>query len=293
VARGRRSTSRRGLWAAAAALLVAAAAFGTWRLLAARGTAQPASVTADSVVAAPPESQVVASASGANPGSASATTPPSGGLPAVTTPEALIRRYGAAFDSARNELDTAVFHSRLTNLFVPGRLSSADSLKDARAAVALVGGHLARYRSRAERAEQEGRDSSGLLAKSWTPFQVATWNAKPSRLERDDAGHQADSLLRAFDGVLAVLAQRVGTYQVSPESIVFDESAAQKQYAAARELASSRLTALLNAAGPNTPASLAILLRAIGTNRPPVGVEKALPAAPALPGSRADSTSNH
>lgn len=248
--------SRRTIGMAAAGLFVATGIIGAFlsRKAPVPGSDGGDMVVASTSLAATPASSFEAEATSSNPGytiipggapaAAAAEKKDSVAKPVIPAAPSLAASRAALSISessltdvsgeAQAELESRLRASGLANVFAPTRLDH----------------------------EQIG---SSRLAAAGAANLVRGYRAKASRKESAEGRRAADALLADIEGLLGVLADNEGAYELSPAGISFSDPAVGEQYRIVRRRLAGRLSS-----GDSGSAVAASLLRLIGATRPPV-----------------------
>jgi hypothetical protein len=184
----------------------------------------------------------------------------------AVTPAVLTRRYAAAYDAARAELDRNLSMFGFSNVFAAARLNAGDGVPATRTAIGAAENYVRSYHKRTGGIEQAFQDSLDYYAKryNWSAEQMHAWQTG-SQVEGADVQVVAGSLLKTTDAVFDLLTAEAGQYKVSGNTIAFADPQAARQYGQLRQQVNQLLAS--RTAGSNT--SVGRLVRAIGSTRLP------------------------
>lgn len=185
------------------------------------------------------------------------------------TPERLLQRYEAAYDSAAAQLDAGFRVARLEQLFAPARLTPSGGVRETRMGLAGAANVVRGYRKGEAAIEQAYQDSFAVFSRQlkWSPAQGHIWTARTPRRERPELAALTGSLLSEIDSVLEVLDAQAGAYRTTGDRITFENAGAARVYGALRRRIEGQLSSPAATKG-GVGASRA-LLEAIGTSRLP------------------------
>ncbi len=185
-------------------------------------------------------------------------------------PSVLAGRYAAAHDAAWNDLVAKLRVAGFDQLFAPSRVAST-SAANSKASVAAARAHIAAWRSRVAIIEKAYRDSSAVLGQSgaWNASEQKDWESRPKRGESGESAQQANAVLNAADRIFGILAANARSYEITNGTLKFTDSGAQRDYWEARR---ALVAALGDAGSADGRVPLALVLKAVGSTRPPEGV---------------------
>jgi hypothetical protein len=187
------------------------------------------------------------------------------------TVRGLLRRYAAAYDSARARLASGMRVARLDQLLAASRLGPGGEVTETRLGLAGAANFIRVYRQQEARIEKTYTDSFTVLSRSraWSPREARDWYARTPVKESGPLVALTSSLLTSIDSLLGVLDAQAGAYRISHNSIAFEDAAAAREYSALRQQISSTVDAAIAAGGAESQGPLSYLLQAIGTSRLP------------------------
>jgi hypothetical protein len=190
---------------------------------------------------------------------------------AVHSVEALLSRYEAASDEARERLESGIRVARLNRLFAPARLTPGGGVTDTRLGLAGAANFIRVYRQQQRLIDAAYQDSVALLAKRhrWTPADVKQWSARPPRKEAPTLELLSSSLMSGIDSLLGVLDEQAGAYKVRGTAIAFENPAATQAYGALRRRIKEQVDAAVAAGAATSFGPTGLLLQAIGTSTLP------------------------
>jgi hypothetical protein len=159
--------------------------------------------------------------------------------------------YANSYAAARDEFEAGFRTAGVTSLFAPSHLGTESGIHTARLGVAAASTLVRQYHRKEEAIEQNHRDSI---------------RGASQRMPADVA-RSAVEVLQAADSLLGVLEEQLGRYQVRQGVIHFQDAEAADAYLMAR----GRLVQLLEESrGADVP-TLARVVNAVGSPRPPEG----------------------
>ena len=103
----------------------------------------------------------------------------------------------------------------------------------------------------------------------WSPSEIREWYAKPSRAESRELVALTSSLQSSIDSLFDVLDAQAGAYEVSDDTIRFEDASAARSYTALRQRVMAVVAAAGRAGGADAPGPMRYLLQSIGTSRLP------------------------
>jgi hypothetical protein len=187
------------------------------------------------------------------------------------TVRGLLRRYAAAYDSARARLASGMRVARLDQLFAASRLGPGGEVTETRLGLAGAANFIRVYRQQEAHIEKTYQDSFTVLSRSrgWSPREARDWYARTPAKESGALVALTTSLLSNVDSLLGVLDAQAGAYRISQNSIAFEDATAAREYSALRQQISATVESAIAAGGTDSQGPLSYLLQAIGTSRLP------------------------
>lgn len=185
--------------------------------------------------------------------------------------EALISRYEAAHDSARDRLQAGLRVGRLNHLFASSRLTPGGGVTDTRMSLAGVANAMRVYRQQQAAIERAYQDTVTSLAKrqSWSPRKVRYWYSRTEQKEAPTLVALSSALLSSIDSLFGVLDQEAGAYKLRGTAIAFENPSAGQAYGDLRRRIQEQIDAAVTAGGATAPGPTGMLLQAIGTTTLP------------------------
>ena len=185
------------------------------------------------------------------------------------SPSALASRYLARQDAAWNDLVARLRLAGFDNLFAASRVTPAGS-GTARTAVAAARTQIAQWRTRSTALERAYRDTASSLASSgnWDAAEQREYDTRAARAESGESAQQTNAILGAADRLFGILAANRTAYEVTADGLRFTDSGTQRDYWETRRA----LLAAIDAAGTESQTPLALVKKAIGSTRPPEGI---------------------
>jgi hypothetical protein len=187
------------------------------------------------------------------------------------TVRGLLRRYTAAYDSARARLESGIRVARLDQLLAASRLGPGGEVTETRLGLAGAANFIRVYRQQEAAIEKIYQDSFAVLSKShaWSPREARDWYGRTPAKESGALVALTTSLLTSVDSLLGVLDAQAGAYRISKNTIAFEDGTAAREYSALRQQITATVDSAVAAGGANSPGPLGYLLQAIGTSRLP------------------------
>jgi len=187
------------------------------------------------------------------------------------TVRGLLRRYAAAYDSARTRLQTGMRVARLDQLLAASRLGPGGEVTETRLGLAGAANFIRVYRQQEAAIEKSYQDSFAALSKShaWSPREARDWYGRTPVKESSALVALTTSLLTSVDSLLGVLDAQAGAYRISKNAIAFEDGSAAQEYSALRQQITATVDSAKAAGGAESPGPLGYLLEAIGTSRLP------------------------
>jgi hypothetical protein len=187
------------------------------------------------------------------------------------TVRGLLRRYAAAYDSARTRLASGIRVARLDQLLAASRLGPGGEITETRFGLAGAANFIRVYRQQEAAIEKSYQDSFAALSKShaWSPRETRDWYGRTPPKESSALVALTTSLLTSVDSLFGVLDAQAGAYRVSKNAIVFEDGTAAREYSALRQQITATVDSARAAGGAESPGPLGYLLQAIGTSRLP------------------------
>jgi hypothetical protein len=199
-----------------------------------------------------------------------ASSPGAGSRRGVVDGTTLARGYAQAYQAARQELNARMDESGLVRLFGQTQLSSADGLAGARRALDVAEGAIRQYRTREAGIERAYQDSAKALERSGaSQAEVRGWMTRPNLRETQEAASESALFLKQVDGVLALLQAQRGHYQITGETIRFDDPAARASYGELRGWITRRTEYWADQSPSAVPPTVKPILDGIGLTRLP------------------------
>jgi hypothetical protein len=188
--------------------------------------------------------------------------------------EALVQRWSAAHDVARERLESGVRVARLSQLFSAGRLNPGGGVTETRMSLAGVANFVRVYRQQQTVIDREYQDSFTVAAKTqgWTPAAVRVWYARGALKETPAMAALTSSLLEGIDSLFGVLDAQAGTYTLTKNTIKFEDAGAAREFGALRTRIMAAVDSAKAAGGWELPGPMTYLLQAIGTTRLPLAI---------------------
>jgi hypothetical protein len=188
------------------------------------------------------------------------------------TPIELRRSYAAAYANARSAVDSDLALGGVSRLFSNARLTSRDSLRAGRRLVTSARNIVRVYHSDEVQIERAYRDTVNFQVSrmGWSKSQQADWKARATLKESYEGSELTDSLLTYTDDLYTLLLGHWGEYEISGNSISFDDPAVADEYQALATWLQSHITQLDSESdnSSSSPTSRRIA-RALGGTRPP------------------------
>jgi hypothetical protein len=186
--------------------------------------------------------------------------------------DALVQRWTAAHDAARERLESGIRVARLGQLFSAGRLNPGGGVTETRMSLAGVQNFVRVYRQQQAVIDREYQDSFTVAAKTqgWTPTAVRVWYARSALKEAPAMAALTSSLLEGIDSLFGVLDAQAGTYTLTKNTIKFEDAGAAREFAALRARISATVDSAKAAGGWEQPGPMTYLLQAIGATRLPL-----------------------
>lgn len=183
----------------------------------------------------------------------------------------MLARWGAAHDSAAARLESGVRVARLSQLLSAGRLTPDGGVTETRMGLAGFANFVRVYREQLAAIDREYQDSFSVASKQqhWSPSEIREWYAKPSRAESRELVALTSSLQSSIDSLFDVLDAQAGAYEVSDDTIRFEDASAARSYTALRQRVMAVVAAAGRAGGADAPGPMRYLLQSIGTSRLP------------------------
>ena len=183
---------------------------------------------------------------------------------------ALARGYAQAYQAARQELNARMDESGLVRLFGQTQLSTADGLAGARRGLDVAEGAIRQYRTREAGIERAYQDSAKALERSGaSQVELRGWMTRPNLRETQEAASESGLFLKQVDGVLALLQAQRGHYQITGETIRFDDPAARASYGELRGWITRRTEYWADQSPSAVPPTVKPILDGIGLTRLP------------------------
>ena len=160
----------------------------------------------------------------------------------------------------------------MTRLFSSARLTSRDSLRAGRRLVTSARNIVRVYHSDEVQIERAYRDTVTFQVSrmGWSKGQQSDWKARATLKESYDGSELTDSLLTYTDNLYTLLLGNWGEYEISGNSISFDDPAVADEYQGLASWLQSHITQLDSESdnSSSSPTSRRIA-RALGGTRPP------------------------
>jgi hypothetical protein len=199
-----------------------------------------------------------------------ASSPDAGSRRGVIDGTALTRGYAQAHQAARQELNARMDESGLVRLFGQTQLSTGDGLAGARRALDVATGAIRQYRTREAAIERAYQDSAKALERSGaSQAELRGWMTRPNLRETKEAASESALFLQQIDGVLALLQAQRGHYQITGETIRFDDPAARASYGELRGWITRRTEYWADQSPSAVPPTVKPILDGIGLTRLP------------------------
>lgn len=195
------------------------------------------------------------------------------GLKTDVAASLLAAHYGTAHDAAWNDLATRLRLAGFDQLFSAGHLAP-NGASGTRASIVAARNAIAGYRTRVAAIDRSYGDSATALISggNWDAGERREWDARPKRSETDAAAAQANGLMASLERMYSVLATNSRAYEVTAGGLAISDGGAQRDYWEVRRT----LLSQLNAAGdPSARVPTQLIVRAIGSGRPPEGINAA------------------
>lgn len=188
------------------------------------------------------------------------------------TPIELRRSYAAAYADARATIDSDLALGGVSRLFSNARLTSRDSLRAGRRLITSARNIVRVYHSDEVQIERAYRDTVTyqVTRMGWSKGQQADWKARATLKESFEGSELTDSLLTYTDDLYTLLLGHWGEYEISGNSISFDDPAVADDYQVLASWLQSHITQLDSESdnSSSSPTSRRIA-RALGGTRPP------------------------
>lgn len=188
------------------------------------------------------------------------------------TPIELRRSYAAAYANARSAVDSDLALGGVSRLFSTARLTSRDSLRAGRRLVTSARNIVRVYHSDEVQIERAYRDTVTFQVSrmGWSKSQQADWKARATLKESYEGSELTDSLLTYTDDLYTLLLGHWGEYEISGNSISFDDPAVADEYQGLASWLQAHITQLDSESdnSSSSPTSRRIS-RALGGTRPP------------------------
>lgn len=199
-----------------------------------------------------------------------ASSPDVGSRRGVVDGTALARGYAQAHQAARQELNARMDESGLVRLFGQTQLSTSDGLAGARRALDVASGAIRQYRTREAAIERAYQDSAKALERSGaSQAELRGWMTRPNLRETNEAASESALFLKQIDGVLALLQAQRGHYQITGETIRFEDPASRASYGELRGWITRRTEYWADQSPSAVPPTVKPILDGIGLTRLP------------------------
>jgi hypothetical protein len=187
------------------------------------------------------------------------------------TVRGLLRRYTAAYDSARARLASGMRVARLDQLLAASRLGPGGEVTETRLGLAGAANFIRVYRQEEAAIEKSYQDSFTVLSKShaWSPREARDWYGRTPARESNALVTLTTSLVTSVDSLLGILDAQAGAYRLSKNAIAFEDGTAAREYSALRQQITATVDSAVAAGGAESTGPLGYLLQAIGTSRLP------------------------
>ena len=189
----------------------------------------------------------------------------------ANTIEGLLSRYGTAYQSARERLESGIRVAHIQQLFAPTRLAPDGGLTDTRLALAGVANFIRVYRQQESAIEKEYQDSFTVLSKQhgWSSRAVRRWYSRGPQKEPAALAALSARLLASVDTLLGVLDEEAGAYRLGEGTISFEDIEASRRYSGLRKQITQMIELARSAGGEETAGPIGQLLQVVGTTRLP------------------------
>ena len=196
-------------------------------------------------------------------GSASSMNPT-----ARLSPSEIARRLTAAEAQARAGLDRSL--GAFSNLLTPSRLGTLEAVKATRATWVASGDVIRAYRATIARLESAYNDSLLVAqrAQKWPAAELRAWSARPSYSEPAETSQIADLMVDQVAEGLDLLIASGGQYQFKNGRIQFASASDAARYSIIQSWVSNRRQQWTAMPASTQPATIRLLLSAVGDGLP-------------------------
>ena len=148
------------------------------------------------------------------------------------SPAELGRRYTAAYAAARSELDARLTAAGFSRLLTTERIADPEGIAAGRRAVTAAVAALKQFRARESAIEQGYQDTLALVGRklSLGGDELKTWGSHLSQRESAETARQTDEYLGQLDGLFGLLVAHPGEFQVTGQSISFQNPKTAQTY---------------------------------------------------------------
>jgi hypothetical protein len=196
-----------------------------------------------------------------------------GGAPSINptiglSPSEIARRLTAAQAQARAGLDRSL--GAFSDMLTPAQLGTLDAVKATRATWVASGDAIRAYRATIARLESAYNDSllSAQRAQKWPASELRAWSARPSYAEPSETSQIADLMVDQVAEGLDLLIASGGQYQFRNGRIQFAAAADAARYSIIQSWVSNRRQQWAAMPASTQPATIGLLLRALGDGLP-------------------------
>jgi hypothetical protein len=184
------------------------------------------------------------------------------------SPSEIARRLTAAEAQARADLDRSL--GAFSDLLTPVRLGTPEAVKATRATWVASGDAIRAYRSTIARLESAYNDSLLVAqrAQKWPASELRAWSARPSYAEPAETSQIADLMVDQVAEGLDLLIASGGKYQVKNGRIQFAAPSDAARYSIIQSWVSNRRQQWTSMPASTRPATIALLLKAVGDGLP-------------------------
>jgi hypothetical protein len=188
---------------------------------------------------------------------------------AAIAPSELARRLELAEKQAQQELAGRL--SSFQNVLVASRLGSSEGVSQARIAWNNGAEAIRQYRAKVARLEQTCEDSvlASQRAKRWSAGEMRGWAVHQSLAEPTEVSQLADLMLSQVAEGFDILAALDGQYEVKDGTLRFKNPASGTRYLGIRTWVEQRMQSWNSTPEGARPATVTLILHALGDGFPP------------------------
>lgn len=180
----------------------------------------------------------------------------------------LARGYAASYGILEREFSAQMDRAGLVRLFSQTQLTTNDGLAGARRALDAATSAVRQYHVMEGVIERAYQDSARALERSGESLR--DWMTHPTLKESKEAADEGARLLGQIDAVFALLQSKAGRYQVTGNTVHFDDADAAARYAELQGWITRRLEHWAGQPTSSVPTTVKPILEGIGLTRLPV-----------------------